>query len=57
MKKEIKFQLNELKLNNEDSENNTEELSVIMEVNGGVDEHLKVYKDDITLDCTMQWET
>jgi len=26
MDKEIKFQINELKLNNEDSENNTEEL-------------------------------
>ena len=49
MDKEIKFQINELKLN--------EDLKVIIEVNGGVDEHLKVYKDDITLDCTMQWET
>ncbi len=36
MDKEIKFQINELKLNNENSENNAEDLKVIIEVNGNI---------------------
>ena len=57
MDKEIKFQLEKLNLNNDESQKNIQELRVKVVVNGGVEEHIIVEFNNITLNCTMQWET